>query len=382
MLKIIAYEPRKTIVLVVNSLQYTLVMSQKPFVIGLTGNIASGKSVIRNYLANLGACTIDADLTAQDSYLPGTPAYHAILDHFGDDLRLADGQINRSRLGRIVFSDTAEMKRLEEIVHPHVTKAIADQIEQCSRPFLVVEAIKLLESQVVTQCDQIWTAAADKEVRFERLVENRGHSESLAWTKINSQPPQEEKIARSNTVIWTDNTFEETFQQTIAAISKLGLPLLRQIEKPPLRLRSILESEFPTACDLISSGTNQEWTCDRIYHILAAKLAPVLSCEEEVIQVQRLSTRQNLALVTHQTPIKTEQAANQVILPMLEAWLQGAYSLLVISREILPSKEAWQCDFLPGEDIPEDIPLSTYVSFLKENGLMPGEVWVKKISNN
>ena len=356
-------------------------MSQKPFVIGLTGNIASGKSVIRNYLANFGACTIDTDLTAQDSYLPGTPAYDAILDHFGEDLLLADGQINRSKLGRIVFSDPTEMKQLEEIVHPLVTEVIADQIERCSRPILVVEAIKLLESQVVNLCDQIWTAAADKQVRFERLVENRGHSETLAWTKINSQPPQEEKIARSDVVIWTDNSLEETFQQTIQAISKLGLPLLRQIETAPLRLRSILENEFPTACDLISTGTHQEWSCDRIYHILAAKLAPVLSYEEEVIQIQRLSTRQNLTLLTHQTPIKTEQAANQVILPMLEAWLQGAYSLLVISREVLPSKEAWQCDFLPGEDIPEEIPLSTYLSFLKENGLMPGEVWVKKISN-
>ncbi len=357
-------------------------MSQKPFVIGLTGNIASGKSVIRNYLANFGACTIDADLTAQDSYLPGTPAYHAILDHFGEDLCLADGQINRSKLGRIVFSDPAQMRLLEEIVHPYVNQAIAEQVERCSRPILVVEAIKLLESQVVTQCDQIWTAAADKQVRFERLVENRGHSESLAWSKINSQPPQEEKIARSDSVIWTDGTFEETFQQTIAAISKLGLPLVRQIEQDRLCMRSILESDFSCACDLMSAGTQQEWTCDRIYHVLAAKLAPVLSFEENVIQIQRLSTRQNLALLTHQAPLKTDQAPNPVVLPLLEAWLNGAYTLLAVSREILPSKEAWQCNFLPGEDIPNDVPQSTYVSFLKENGLMPGEVWVKEISNN
>lgn len=365
-----------------NCLQYTLVMSQKPFVIGLTGNIASGKSVIRNYLANFGACTIDADLTAQDSYLPGTPAYHAILDHFGDDLRLADGQINRSKLGRIVFSDPAEMKRLEEIVHPFVTEAVAEQIEKCSRPILMVEAIKLLESQVMNHCDQIWTAAADKQVRFERLVENRGHSETLAWTKINSQPPQEEKIARSDNVIWTDGTFQETFQQTMQAIDKLGLPLVRQIEQNPLCMRSIMESEFPTACDLISAGTHQEWTCDRIYHVLAAKLTPVLGYEKEVIQVQRLSTRQNLALLTNQAPIRTEQAANPLVVPLLEAWLQGAYTLLAVPHEVLPSKEAWLCEFMPGDDLPEDVPQSTYVSFLKENGFMPGEVWVKRISSN
>lgn len=356
-------------------------MSQKPFVIGLTGNIASGKSVIRNYLANFGAYTIDADLTAQDSYLPGTPGYHAILDEFGEDLLLADGQINRSRLGRIVFADPGEMKRLEEIVHPYVTQAISNQIEHCDRPILVVEAIKLLESQIASQCDQIWTAAADKQVRFERLVENRGHSESLAWTKINSQPPQEEKIARSDIVIWTDRTFEETFGQTTQALRELGLPLVREIDQAPLRLSSILESEFPRACDLFSEGTYQEWTCDRIYHILAAKLVPTLSFNEEVIQIRRLSTRQNLALLTHQAPIKTEQVTNQAVFPLLEAWLQGAYKLLAVSREILPSREAWQCDFLPGEDIPDGVPQSTYVAFLKENGLMPGEVWVKNLTS-
>ncbi len=363
-------------------LQYTLSMFQKPFVIGLTGNIASGKSVIRNYLANFGAYTIDADLTAQDSYLPGTPGCQSILDHFGEDLLLADGQINRSKLGRIVFSDPSEMKMLEEIVHPFVNQSISKQIEKCSRPILVVEAIKLLESQVVALCDQIWTAAADKQVRFERLVQNRGNSESIAWTKINSQAPQEEKIARSDTVIWTDGTFKETFRQTTQAIRDLGLPLIRQIDQPPLCLRSVMESEFPSACDLISAGTHQEWTCDQIYHVLAAKLAPLLRYDEQAIQVQRLSTRQNLALLTSQIPLKTEQVTNRVVFPLLEAWLQGSYSILAVSHESLPSKEAWQCNFSPGEDIPEEVAQSTYVSFLKENGLMPGEVWIKVLSNN
>ena len=360
-------------------MQYTLVMSQKPFVIGLTGNIASGKSVIRNYLANFGAYTIDADLTAQDSYLPGTPGYQAILEHFGEDLCLADGQINRSKLGRIVFADPAELKILEEIVHPHVTQAISKQIEDCKRPFLVIEAIKLLESQLVDQCDQIWTAAADKQVRFERLVTNRGHIESLAWKKINAQAPQEDKISRSNTVIWTDGSFEQTFKQTTQALNDLGLPLVRQITQPPLELRSIMESELPIACDLFSAGTHQDWTCDRIYQVLASKLVPILTWEDEMIQIRRLSTRQDLALLTHQSPVKTEQASNQDVSPLLEAWLQGAYTLLAVSHEVLSSKEAWQCGFLPGEDVPEKIPHFTYISFLKENGLMPGEVWVKNI---
>ncbi|MDD2522573.1 MAG: dephospho-CoA kinase [Anaerolineaceae bacterium] len=354
-------------------------MPQKPFVIGITGNIASGKSVVRNYLANFGADTIDADLTAKDSYLPGTPAWQTIQDTFGEDLCMADGQINRSKLGMIVLNDPASLRKLEAIVHPYVHLAISEQIEKCDRPVLAIEAIKLLESDVVKLCDQIWTAAADKQVRFERLVQNRGHSEELAWAKINAQAPQEEKIACSNTVIWTDGTFASTFQQTARSLCDLGLPMVRQIEQNSLRMHSIVESKFQSACDLLSGRTQQGWTCDRIYNVLAANLVPVLSHEEELIQVRRLSTRQNLALLTHQAPIKTEHASEQIIFPMLEDWLRGAYRLLAVSRMVLPSRDAWQCRFLPGEDIPEDIPEDIYVSFLKANGLMPGEVWVKSL---
>lgn len=355
-------------------------MIQKPFVIGLTGNIASGKSAIRNYLANFGAYTIDADLTAQDSYLPGTPGWQAILDHFGEDMCLADGQINRSKLGRIVFSDPTEMKKLEEIVHPYVTQAVFQQIQTCTRPILIIEAIKLLESDIRSLCDQIWTAAADKQVRFERLVQNRGHSESHAWTKINSQPPQEEKIACSDTVIWTDGTFASTFKQTSRAVCDLGLPMVREVDRASLRMHTMLENEFPNACELISTDTQQEWTCDRIYKILAANLVPVLSTYEEVIQVNRLGTRQNMALLSHQAPINSERADKKAAIPILEDWLRGAYTLLAISKMVLPAKEAWQGKFLPGEDVPEGIPQGTYVLFLKENGLMPGEVWVKSLN--
>ncbi len=94
-------------------------MQDKVFILGLTGNIASGKSYVLAYLAKRGAKTIDADLVAQQSYLPGKPAYNALIAHFGSDILQADGQINRTVLGKIVFADPpAQLKALEDIVHP------------------------------------------------------------------------------------------------------------------------------------------------------------------------------------------------------------------------------------------------------------------------
>lgn len=354
-------------------------MSRKPFVIGLTGNIASGKTVIRNYLANFGAYAIDADLTAKDTYLPGSPAWQAILDHFGDDLRMADDQINRSKLGLIVLADSAELKVLEDIVHPIVDQVILNQIEQCNRPILVIEAIKILESNILNYCDQVWTAAADKDVRFRRLVESRGHSESLAWEKVNWQAPQEDKIARSDAVIWTNGSFAETYQQTSQILSDLELPTVRQVSRNAHSLRTMDVTEFPLACDLISQRTGREWTCDHIYQLLGGKLAPVLHCDDRLIQVQRLSNRQQLVLLTSQAPVKTETVTTPEAMALLQAWLGNAYSLLAVTHDVLPAKEAWQASFLPSEDLPEAVPYPVYASFLRENGLMPGEVWIKPL---
>lgn len=354
-------------------------MDKKPFVIGLTGNIASGKSVIRNFLANTGAYAIDADLTAQDSYLPGMPAWREILDHFGDDLRMADDQINRSKLGRIVFSDPAEMAVLEKIVHPRVSQMFKEQIQKCSKPVLVIEAIKLLESEICLQCDQIWTAAADENVRFERLIENRGHSETLAWQKIKSQPPQEEKIKRSDVVIWTDRNFKETYEQTIQALMASNLPLQHSVQAEALLLSTLLEEDFSFAKDLLENHTNQIWTEERLYQQVGNNLMPILKVDGDVVQVERLGTRQTLALLTNQTPLKTEQVTSLALIPLLENWLSGAICLLAIRREAMTSKEAWEADYFPGEDGVDHTSAPTYLSFLKEHGLMPGEVWIKPL---
>lgn len=354
-------------------------MDKNPFVIGLTGNITSGKSVIRNYLANAGAFTIDADLTAQDSYLPGLPAWQEIIEHFGDELRMADDQINRSKLGRIVFSDPAEMAFLEAIVHPRVNQMIKEQIQNCSKPVLVIEAIKLLESDVVHLCDQIWTAAADENIRFKRLVENRGHSEELAWKKIKAQPPQEDKIHQSDIVIWTDRSFKETYEQTNQAILGLGFQFDHAVQTDSLELTNIKPKDSSAVKELLEKHNGQAWSDERLFQQIGLNLMPVLKFDGEVVQVERLGTRQCLALLSNQTPLKTEQTSNLDLIPLLESWLKGAMSLLAIRRESMTPKEAWEINYLPGEDGMDHTSSFTYLTFLKEHGLMPGEVWIKPL---
>jgi len=361
---------------------YTLDTMAKPFVIGITGNIASGKSVVRSFLANMGAYSIDADLTAQDAYLPGSPAWRAILEAFGEDLQLNDGQINRGKLGQIVFSDPQRMRQLEEIVHPLVTESILNQLKTCQRKIFVVEAIKLIESEIAERCDQIWTIAADEQVRFRRLVENRGYSEEHAWAKIRAQSPEADKIAASDQVIRSDEGFQNSYQQTLTALAANHLPLTRVVAMDEFSLVSLNEAIFPWLEQALIKQTGETWDDERVLQLLGSKLLPTVQNPQSPLQCLRLSTRQTLALLTNQFPHKSEQPENSTVLELLQSWLGGAYELLIMPKIALTAKEAWQSGFLPGEDAARFHPKFSFESFLKTRGLMPGEVWIKPLKAN
>ena len=356
-------------------------MDKKTFVIGITGNIASGKSVVRNLLANMGAYTIDADLTAQDAYLPGTPAWQAILETFGEDLKTRDGQINRSKLGRIVFSDPDQLAKLEAIVHPHVTEAITEQLQNCSRPILVVEAIKLIESDIAQHCDQIWTVAADEKTRLDRLIEHRALSEEVARNKIRAQSPQEEKIARSDKVIWTDGSYEHTYRQTLDALDQLKLPTGYSYTQEDYSVETMTEADHPWLRSVFEQQTGKELAYDQFFQLLGAKLVPIVKRGGEAIQCHRIGIRQTLALLTNQFPIKSEQMESSESLRLLQFWLQGAYELLIVPAISMSSREAWHAAYLPGEDYVKFYPKASFENFLKEYGLMIGEVWIRPMNN-
>jgi len=187
------------------------------YVIGLTGNIATGKSVVRRMLEHLGAYTIDADALSHRAIARGAPAYQPTLEAFGKFILDASGEIDRARLARIVFSDPEALIQLEMIVHPLVEQAIDLMIRRASQHVIVIEAIKLLEGNLARKCDSIWVTTAPESIQKARLMQKRGMSEEEANQRIHSQPPQEDKAAAANVVIHNSAFFDVTWKEVVAA---------------------------------------------------------------------------------------------------------------------------------------------------------------------
>jgi len=189
----------------------------KKFVIGLTGNIATGKSVVRRMLEHVGAFGIDADSLGHRAIQPGAPGYQAAVNAFGRYILKEDGQIDRGKLGQIVFSDLKALRLLESIVHPVVREAIDHLVKRSKSRVIVIEAIKLLESPLREACDVIWVTTADMGLQLSRLKRQRGMDQAEAERRIAAQSPQAEKVTQADTVIENSGTIEETWDQVRVA---------------------------------------------------------------------------------------------------------------------------------------------------------------------
>jgi dephospho-CoA kinase len=174
-------------------------------IIGLTGNIATGKSTVLRYLADKGAYVLDADKLAHDSMQVGTHAYWGIVDVFGESILQADGAIDRKALGKIVFTDPAALAKLEAIVHPAVFDMARQELVNVEAEVIVLEAIKLLEAgHLSSLCDQVWVVTSSPETQLRRLRETRGMDEAEAQRRMAAQSSQEAKVARADRVINND----------------------------------------------------------------------------------------------------------------------------------------------------------------------------------
>ena len=190
------------------------------YVIGLTGNIASGKSVIRKMLEHLGAYGIDADKLSHRAMVKDAPGYRPVVNTFGKWILGSDGEIDRTKLGKVVFTDPAAMESLEKIIHPMVTLAINRIIEHSTQQVIVIEAIKLIESGLAKDCDSVWVVYSFPEHQQTRLVKNRGMDAEEARQRIEAQSPQEDKVSSAQVVIKNISTFEDTWRQVVAAWKK------------------------------------------------------------------------------------------------------------------------------------------------------------------
>jgi dephospho-CoA kinase len=196
-------------------------MTDRPFVIGLTGNIATGKSAVARMLAGMGARVIDADQVAHEVMRPGGPAYPLVVNAFGSEILGADGTIDRAGLGAIVFRDPAALQRLEAAVHPATISELERRIAEADEAVVVVEAIKLIEAGMHHHYDALWVVTAPRTLQIERLVATRALKRKDAALRIDAQPPQAEKAALADVVIVNDGTLDDLRQKVEAAWAQI-----------------------------------------------------------------------------------------------------------------------------------------------------------------
>lgn len=207
-------------------------MSANSLVIGLTGNIATGKSTVLNYLARLGAFIIDADKLAHQALAPDGPAYRAVVAEFGPAILNDDGTVNRKALGQIVFTNADLLNKLEQIVHPAVFDMTLELVESAPSSVIVLEAVKLLEAgPMFRQCDEIWVVTARPEVQLQRLMETRGMDEATARQRMGMQSPQAAKINQADRVIDNSGTLEELYAQLDAIWAQLKIAYPRRMAR-------------------------------------------------------------------------------------------------------------------------------------------------------
>jgi dephospho-CoA kinase len=187
-------------------------------VLGLTGGIGSGKSVVASMLSDLGATVIDADQLARDLVEPGQPALQEIAAAFGQEILQPDGRLNRGKLADIIFADPAARARLDSITHPRIQRLMEDAIAaRRDRPGVLVLDIPLLfeneRRAVVERTIVVWVDAATQR---RRLVERDGLTQAQARQRIAAQMPLDEKRARADHVIDNSGSLEDTRRQVEA----------------------------------------------------------------------------------------------------------------------------------------------------------------------
>lgn len=180
--------------------------------IGVTGGIASGKSLVAVILKSLGAFVVDADEVYHRLIGPGMPLFERLVARWGTAI-LDGGHLDRKKLGAIVFREPDERRYLDEITHPEIITAIEEQFQQAGATPAVLVAPLLLEAGQKHLVDQIWLVIADPEVRISRLMARETFSREDALQRIGSQMPDEEKMKQASEIIDNNGTPEETAQQ-------------------------------------------------------------------------------------------------------------------------------------------------------------------------
>ena len=182
------------------------------FVVGITGGIGSGKSAVTDHLETLGITVVDSDKVARVVVEPGTPGLAAIAQHFGEDILLADGRLDRAALRKIVFDNPDERKVLEGITHPRIRDEISRQLSEANSPYVVLSSPLLLESGQNTFADYVVVVDVPEEVQLTRTMARDDNSEALVKQIMAAQLDRKTRLSRADTSIMNDGSLEALYE--------------------------------------------------------------------------------------------------------------------------------------------------------------------------
>ena len=174
------------------------------FVIGLTGGIGTGKTQVSEMLEKLGAAIVNADLLGHQIYLPQSDGWREVVEAFGQGVLTSDGEIDRKKLGPIVFGDPEALEKLNAITHHKIYKLADESIKKLGEQgseVVVLEAALLVEAKWTPLADEVWVVTAPEKDIVQRIRERNGLDEEAIRSRISSQMPQEERVAHADVVI-------------------------------------------------------------------------------------------------------------------------------------------------------------------------------------
>ena len=332
-------------------------MSQWPgkYVIGLTGNIATGKSVVRKMLEHLGAYSIDADALAHRTMAKGAPAYQPIVDIFGNWILGENQEIDRTKLGQVVFSAPEAMQKLEEITHPFVRQAIDLLTKRSKHKVVVIEAIKLLEGELASYCDSVWVADAPESLQLSRIMKKRGLSDADARQRIQAQNPQKDKIDAADIVIDNSDSFEELWKQVVAGWEKIELSsvkdaaseIVEEAKSGDFAVKRGLPRDSEAIAALMTRLGKIEMNSSDVMAAFGEKAFFILKLDEKLVglagwQVENLVTRVSDLYIND--GISADDGLKALLEEIEKASnsLQSEAALLFLNSELATHEKTWK----------------------------------------
>jgi len=196
----------------------------RPLRIGLTGGIASGKTTVANFFADLAVPVVDTDVIAREVVAKGAPALVQIRADFGDEVFDDDGMLDRKAMRRLVFSDDRKRRQLEGILHPRIREAAVAQVQAVTDPYVIIVVPLLVDSPMQTFMDRVLVVDCNEDVQLNRLLARDTENEEQARRMIAAQASRAERLAIADDVVQNDTDLDET-RRRVAALHQQYLEL-------------------------------------------------------------------------------------------------------------------------------------------------------------